>query len=241
VAQVCLRDCAAEGGAGAELATALLRLDLRGQAPLQARDSDVHLHVGGGASGGASDPWEQASGGARLALRWALVPQQRSAAAARTDAWTSRTSTAGQQALRLAGDTAWSPVSAGAQAAPSAPPKPPPAGALDAPALPDEVAPVAVRDDGVALESSFEGGAKRELLRALCQVRRRGRGRRRPATAASPDRTQLGPSTAARGAAAGASGPVPTGQSWLPGCSCHAEQRVGGSRVILGGGVTALV
>jgi len=132
-------------------------------------------------------------------------------------------------------------VSAGAQAAPSAPPKPPPAGALDAPALPDEVAPVAVRDDGVALESSFEGGAKRELLRALCQVRRRGRGRRRPATAASPDRTQLGPSTAARGAAAGASGPVPTGQSWLPGCSCLAEQRVGGSRVILGGGVTALV
>jgi len=235
VAQVCLRDCAAEGGAGAELATALLRLDLRGQAPLQARDADVHLHVGGGASGGASDPWEQASGGARLALRWALVPQQR------TDAWTSRTSTAGQQALRLAGDTAWSPVSAGAQAAPSAPPKPPPAGALDAPALPDEVAPVAVRDDGVALESSFEGGAKRELLRALCQVRRRGRGRRRPATAASPDRTQLGPSTAARGAAAGASGPVPTGQSWLPGCSCLAEQRVGGSRVILGGGVTALV
>jgi hypothetical protein len=204
-AQVCLRDCAAEGGAGAELATALLRLDLRGQAPLQARDADVHLQTGG-AGGGAGDPWDRASGGARLALRWALVPQARSAAAARTDAWTARTSTAGQQALRLAGDTAWSPVSAGAQAAPSAPPKPPPGGAPDAPAPPDEVAPVAVRDDGVVLESSFEGGAKRELLRALCQVRRRGRGRRRPAAAASPGRARAGPSTAAHGAAAGATG-----------------------------------
>jgi len=44
-------------------------------------------------------------------------------------------------------------------------------GALGRPPAPDEVCPVRVRDDGVALESSFEGGAKREVLRALCQVR----------------------------------------------------------------------
>lgn len=113
------------------------------------------------------DPWDSAAAGASLALRWALAPPPRGAAAAATDAWTSAASTAGQRALRLAGESAWAPVLASAQAAPGLASNP----REGLRALPDEVAPVRLVGDGVALESSFEGAAKRELLRALCQVR----------------------------------------------------------------------
>ncbi|KAK9834254.1 hypothetical protein WJX81_000411 [Elliptochloris bilobata] len=166
--EVTVRDAAAAGGVGAALARAVVRLDLKSWG-LEARDATIQLSAEGATQG--ADPWEHAAAGASLSLRWAFAPTPRGAAAAVTDAWTSAASTAGQRALRLAGESAWSPVSASAQAAPGAPMRTQNLKSSNGGrTLPDEVAPVRLAGDGVALESTFEGGSKRELLRALCQV-----------------------------------------------------------------------
>ncbi|KAK9908805.1 hypothetical protein WJX75_003140 [Coccomyxa subellipsoidea] len=152
-----LWDTAGHRAMGVKIASATAALDLAMFKPFAAQPATIDLC---GQDGKA----------AKLQLQWAVVPQYKQEHAVTTDAWSAGKSTAGQRALRLAGAEDWAPVYTSAQTLVNSSSQALKKGARSSDDTASSVVPVRMRGAVVALESSFQGGVKREVLRSLCQL-----------------------------------------------------------------------
>ncbi|KAK9819963.1 hypothetical protein WJX72_004515 [[Myrmecia] bisecta] len=159
-----LWDFAADGGAGKLLAKTRKTLDMGDWAEGSVHQDSVPLPATG----------QGQSQGACLEVAFSYLLQYHREGHAPTDAWSAEASTAGQRALRIEADNRWALIpSDGLQRGVAS------SRAMlknKLPNLQQQASPVAsvlavrLGSEGVALESSFQEGVKRETLRALCQV-----------------------------------------------------------------------